>query len=206
MVERFAVARGQPVEGNSGFIVGRLRAARAACDNFGLSYDSSSGNGPYGFGWSLSLPAVTRRTDKGLPRYQDAEESDIFILSGAEDLAPVLVQDGRGNWIEEPIPHRDCYAIKAYRPRTEGLFARIERWTRLEDGATHWRSISRDNILSVYAHCHESPGSGPLRWWTTRRLSANQVICTLALKQLPDPKDPNISAVSLAVVASSRLT
>src|SRR5450755_2308998 len=116
MVERFAVARGQPVEGNSGFIVGRLRAARAACDNFGLSYDSSSGNGPYGFGWSLSLPAVTRRTDKGLPRYQDAEESDIFILSGAEDLAPVLVQDGRGNWIEEPIPHRDCYAIKAYRP------------------------------------------------------------------------------------------
>src|SRR5690242_21488988 len=39
-----------------------------------LSYDSGSGNGPFGFGWSLSLPAITRKTDKGLPRYGDAEE------------------------------------------------------------------------------------------------------------------------------------
>jgi hypothetical protein len=62
----------------------------------------------------------------------------------------VLVEDSHGNWIEESIPHRDGYVIKSYRPRTEGLFARIERWTRLEDPATHWRSISKDNILTVY--------------------------------------------------------
>src|SRR4029077_8392942 len=40
-----------------------------------LSYDSGSGNGPFGIGWNLSLPAITRKTDKGLPRYQDAQES-----------------------------------------------------------------------------------------------------------------------------------
>src|SRR5262245_32485467 len=56
-----------------------------------LSYDSGAGNGPFGFGWRLSPPSITRRTDKGLPKYLDAEESDIFILSGAEDLVPVLV-------------------------------------------------------------------------------------------------------------------
>src|SRR5436305_3629455 len=39
-----------------------------------LSYDSGSGNGPFGVGWSLSLPAITRKTDKGLPQYRDAEE------------------------------------------------------------------------------------------------------------------------------------
>src|SRR5262245_22674617 len=43
-----------------------------------LSYDSGAGNGSFGFGWNLLLPAITRRTDKGLPRYRDAEESDIF--------------------------------------------------------------------------------------------------------------------------------
>src|SRR5580704_2803626 len=32
-----------------------------------LSYDSGSGNGPFGLGWSLGLPSITRRTDKGLP-------------------------------------------------------------------------------------------------------------------------------------------
>src|SRR6266540_3758222 len=47
-----------------------------------LTYDSGAGNGPFGFGWSLGLPAVTRKTDKGLPRYRDSEESDVFILSG----------------------------------------------------------------------------------------------------------------------------
>jgi hypothetical protein len=52
-----------------------------------LSYDSGSGNGPFGFGWSLSLPAITRKTDKGLPQYRDAEESDVYLLSGAEDLS-----------------------------------------------------------------------------------------------------------------------
>src|SRR5229473_1977264 len=63
-----------------------------------LSYDSGAGNGPFGLGWSLSLPSITRRTDKGLPKYQDADESDVFILSGAEDLVPVLIEDPPGNW------------------------------------------------------------------------------------------------------------
>ncbi|MGH8547893.1 MAG: SpvB/TcaC N-terminal domain-containing protein [Methylococcales bacterium] len=58
-----------------------------------LSYDSGTGNGPFGFGWNLSLPSITRKTDKGLPKYQDAEESEAFILSGAEDLVPVLEKD-----------------------------------------------------------------------------------------------------------------
>jgi hypothetical protein len=31
-----------------------------------LSYDSGAGNGPFGFGWNLSLPSITRKTDKGL--------------------------------------------------------------------------------------------------------------------------------------------
>src|SRR5919199_6168293 len=62
-----------------------------------LSYDSGAGNGPFGFGWSLSLPAISRKTDKGLPKYEDASESDVFLLSGAEDLVPVLKEVG-GRW------------------------------------------------------------------------------------------------------------
>src|SRR5712675_653274 len=54
-----------------------------------LSYDSGAGNGPFGLGWNLSVPSITRKTDKGLPKYQDANESDVFILSGAEDLVPL---------------------------------------------------------------------------------------------------------------------
>ena len=107
-----------------------------------LSYDSGAGNGPFGLGWSLSLPLITRKTEKGLPRYQDAEESDVFILSGAEDLVPV----------PRPADATDPpgYRVQRYRPRVEGLFARIERWTAEDTGETHWRSIGRDNVTTLY--------------------------------------------------------
>ncbi len=45
-----------------------------------LSYDSGAGNGPFGFGWSLALPSITRKTDKELLRYDDARDTDVFIL------------------------------------------------------------------------------------------------------------------------------
>lgn len=64
-----------------------------------LSYDSGAGNGPFGLGWNLSLPAITRKTDKGLPQYFDAEESDVFVLSGAEDLVPAFKTNAQGNLI-----------------------------------------------------------------------------------------------------------
>ena len=129
-----------------------------------LSYDSGAGNGPFGFGWALSLPAITRKTDKGLPQYRDADESDVFILSGAEDLVPVLQQNGQGEWVREVLEPRTMdgltYRIRRYRPRIEGLFARIERWTRA-DGDVHWRSISRDNILTLYGRDDNSRIRGP---------------------------------------------
>ncbi|MFN8484247.1 MAG: SpvB/TcaC N-terminal domain-containing protein [Anaerolineae bacterium] len=128
-----------------------------------LTYDSGAGNGAFGLGWSLALPAITRKTDKGLPRYNDGEESDVFILSGAEDLVPVL---------DEAAPfHRAAprevavgpvtYRVESYRPRIEGLFARIERWTDVASGMTHWRSISRDNITSLYGQTADSRIADP---------------------------------------------
>jgi len=123
-----------------------------------LAYDSGSGNGPFGFGWSLSLPAIVRKTDKGLPRYADSEESDVFILSGSEDLVPVLEPDGTRHRDEASSPG---YVIERYRPRIEGLFARIERWTRRSDGDVHWRSISKDNVLTRYGIDTESRLADP---------------------------------------------
>ncbi|MBC7839003.1 MAG: toxin, partial [Nitrospiraceae bacterium] len=130
-----------------------------------LSYDSGSGNGSFGLGWNLSLPSITRKTDKGLPKYRDAEESDVFILSGAEDLVPEFENNAAGNWILKDGKHviHDKprmvdgveYRVRRYRPRIEGLFARIERWTDAQ-GVSHWRSISKDNITTLYGSTNES--------------------------------------------------
>ena len=95
-----------------------------------LVYSTGNGNGPFGLGWSLTIPGVSRKTSKGIPRY--ADERDTFLLSGAEDLVPVAETAG----------------VTRYRPRTEGIFARIERH---KDAATdHWEVRSEDGLVSVY--------------------------------------------------------
>jgi len=101
-----------------------------------LIYSTGNGNGPFGLGWSLTIPGVSRKTSKGIPRYQSAagsrQEDDTFILSGAEDLVPVAESDG----------------IIRYRPRTEGLFARIEHHQSLE--TDHWEVRSKEGLVNVY--------------------------------------------------------
>jgi RHS repeat-associated protein len=123
-----------------------------------LSYDSGAGNGPFGFGWRLSLPSITRKTDKGLPRYRDADESDVFMLSGAEDLVPVLDAGGRPIVDSASVPG---FIIQPYRPRIEAGFARIERWTRQIDRDVHWRTLSSDNVLAIYGKDGDSRIADP---------------------------------------------
>ena len=102
-----------------------------------LVYSTGAGNGPFGLGWSLSLPGVSRRTAKGVPRYD--EDRDVYVLSGAEDLEPVE-WDG---------------AVTRYRPRTEGLFARILRHR--GPGDSHWEVRSKDGLVTTYG----TPGVFP---------------------------------------------
>jgi Salmonella virulence plasmid 65kDa B protein len=120
-----------------------------------LSYDSASGNGPLGFGWSLGIPAITRKADKGLPQYCDGEEPDIFILAAAEDLVPTLDPAGGRRTVTRTV-YGTPYQINLYRPRIEGLFSRIERWTATCTGLIHWRTISGDNVSALYGY---DPGS-----------------------------------------------
>jgi RHS repeat-associated protein len=131
-----------------------------------LSYDSGAGNTPFGLGWSLSLPSITRKTNKGLPKYYDDVESDVFVLTDAEDLVPVLVKPAGGAWVREVLPPRVVdgvtYRIDRYRPRIEGLFSRIERWTNA--AAPHdcfWRSITRSNVTSWYGRTENSRIADP---------------------------------------------
>ncbi len=123
-----------------------------------LSYDSGAGNGPFGLGWKLSIPSIYRKTERGLPKYQDAEESDVFILSDAEDLVPALIPAENG-WSRDPVPQileGKTHTVNRYRPRVEGLLARIEKWEDQATGETFWKSISRDNETNLYGRSSAS--------------------------------------------------
>ncbi len=128
-----------------------------------LSYDSGNGNGPFGFGWSLNAPAITRRTDRGIPRYLEggSADEDVFVFAGSEDLAPEL-EFVDGKWERRPktrpLPGGGPapWQVSRYRPRTEGLFARIERWQNLSSGETRWRTVTGQNETTWYGATDES--------------------------------------------------
>ncbi len=108
------------------------------------------------------------------------------ILNRTMLLVPVLVNQG-GKWIPEPVPDRTVgtvtYKIKRYRPRIEGLFARIERWTnQLDPADTFWRSISKDNITTWYGKTAESRIADPADTSQSSPGSSARVMTTRAMQ------------------------
>jgi len=139
--------RVNPATGTCSFEVplGLTRGRQGVSPSLALSYDSGAGNGPFGVGWQLSVPAITRKTGKGVPEYGDIDETDIFLLSGFEELVPFLLPGGAPEVVQTPE-----YAITRYRPRVESAFARIERRWSKKTGEVHWRVTTRDNVTNVY--------------------------------------------------------
>src|SRR5215469_15501006 len=102
-----------------------------------LTYSTGSGNGPFGLGWSLGVPAITRKTAKGVPRYRDnaadPAQRDVFILSGSEDLVRITPE----------YPPADPVR---YRPQSEGLFAHVDRLA----AGDLWEVRTKDGLTSRY--------------------------------------------------------
>lgn len=151
--------------------------ARGASPALNLSYNSGAGNSVFGLGWALNLQAIKRKTDNGLPQYIDEIDSDTFIFDEAGDLVPEFKKipedpegrfelDDNGNYIlrEKDSPDNN-FTIRFYRPRIEGMFGRIERWSSKKSREIKWKVTTKDNLTTLFG------------WSETSRIS--------------DPKDPN---------------
>jgi hypothetical protein len=166
--EKFSV---NAVNGTASFSVPLpFSPARGATPSLALSYNSGSGNGVFGLGWNLGLSSIKRKTDKGLPQYLDTIDSDVFLFSEAEDLVPafrkntddVFELDANNEYV---IDERDSpdgqFVIRYYRPRIEGLFAKIERWRDRVSGEIKWRVITRENVTTLFGWTQNSRISDP---------------------------------------------
>ena len=122
------------------------------------------GTVPTEFGWGATLPSITRKTSTGLPRYDDAttptcsssREPRISFPSWKMTTVTGTTQRSRPS---QSVPSE--FAVRRYRPRVEAGFARIERW---EDTATddvHWRTVSKDNVTSLFGQTPASRIADP---------------------------------------------
>lgn len=163
--EKFSV---NAVNGTASFSIPLpFSPARDTSPALSLNYNSGAGNGVFGLGWTLSLPSIKRKTDKELPKYID---SDTCLFSEAEDLVPEFKKDVGGSFsldedgnyiIKENDSSDGLFTIRFYRPRIEGLFARIERWTHKTKGEIKWRVITKENITTLFGWSAASRISDP---------------------------------------------
>jgi RHS repeat-associated protein len=123
-----------------------------------LRYDSGGGNSPFGMGWNLDVPTISRKTEKGLPRYTD---EDTFVLAGAEDLVRSSVTAPYPATLDG-VP---CL-VERFRPRVETAFTKIERCMPVGGGPAVWRTVSRTNVTSLYRTTVADPAdpSRVFRW------------------------------------------
>jgi RHS repeat-associated protein len=180
--EKFSV---NAVNGSTSFTIPLpFAAARGAVPALSLSYNSGGGNGIFGLGWNIGLSSIKRKTDKGLPQYFDGIDSDTFLFSEAEDLVPEFKKDRFGNFIlvddeyeinEKAYPTigSQTHIIRFYKPRIEGLFARIERWTNKATGNIKWRVITKDNTTTLFG-------------WTNNAIITNPKDATKIYEWLPE--------------------
>lgn len=155
--EKFAV---NAVNGTASYILPLpFSKSRDLTPDLNLSYNSGNGNGIFGLGWSLGLPSIKRKTDKELPQYLDDIDSDTYLFSEIEDLVPQFkkandgsfVLDNDGNYETDEKDAADVnWRVRLYRPRIEGLFARIERWKHKVSGEIKWRVITKENITTLF--------------------------------------------------------
>ncbi|EEG87510.1 virulence plasmid 65kDa B protein [Proteus penneri ATCC 35198] len=111
-----------------------ISKGRGYAPSLSLTYQNQAGNGAFGFGWSVGVMSIRRRTSKGVPTYTQLDE---FVGANGEVIVPIINKNG-----EVEIAQRDelfgvklahQYQVITYRSRVEKSFSRFEFWSLHEE-------------------------------------------------------------------------
>lgn len=151
-------------------------ARNGMAPSLAISYNSDGGNGWLGQGWDLSVPSITLDTRWGVPRYDLANETETYSLSGA--MLSTMDDNGAMS-----VAHRgDKIARKTDRQfytRQGGDFSRIIR--KGDSPANYyWEVTDKQGVVYTYG------GEGAVLKGTITDLSGNtrEVISEWKLKKV----------------------
>ena len=116
-----------------------------------LVYSTGNGNGPFGLGWNLSIPGVSRKTSKGVPRYNECRQAlsksqeramcsssparrISFRCGDIADESPLPPPNRRTVRADCPSPRRDQQLLGGSEQRRADEFLRHEGIVRNRSG------------------------------------------------------------------------
>ncbi|ODS24630.1 hypothetical protein AB835_02560 [Candidatus Endobugula sertula] len=116
-----------------------------------LNYSSGGGNDVFGLGWQLPLMVIARRSNRGVPDYDEDDEfvgPDGEVMVPEHDSSGEIISETRNTYGDKALSR--SYEVTRYFPRVEGSFQRIEHWIDSVDREqTFWLVHSTDGQL----HC-----------------------------------------------------
>lgn len=127
-----------------------LSAGRGFDPTLALRYDSQVGNGPFGIGWGLNSGGISRRTNKGVPRYLD---DDVMIGHDGQQWRPE--RDAQGKITSRTETHYrgvlvGSHNVVRYLPRVETASELIEFWRSDLTPQGFWLVHSIDGSLHLF--------------------------------------------------------
>jgi hypothetical protein len=129
-----------------------LSPGRGFVPSLSMGYSSAAGNGSCGMGWGLTRLAVARRSNKGVPAYEEDDE----IVGPSGDVWMPERDPATGALIQQSVDtYRGLALGQAYQvcrhwPRVEGAFERIERWRVNASDPGFWLVHGADGSLHLY--------------------------------------------------------
>lgn len=154
-----------------------------------LQYNSGSGNGPFGIGFTLPLSKFSIRTEKGIPKYDD---TDVFLFDGNELVLKAGTFNHSGEW-----------STFEYVPRIEAAFSKIVRYVSKDKKQSYWEVTTNQNVVSLYGTTDAARIFNPenkaqiFEWLLEKSVDAkgNQIEYTYKADYYqgqPDPSAPKI--------------
>lgn len=178
-----------------------VSGGRGADPQLALTYNSQSGNGPLGLGWSMGHGQISRRTNKGTPRYDDDDE----IIGHDQQICTKErnVDGSLKSRIETTFNGKDIgrHTVVRYTPEVESDFSIRERWEPMHPTdptiklPTFWLVSGPDGSLHMYGKTADSrvaDPQNPLRvatWLLCETMTAHGEHIYYQYKR--DDKDPD---------------
>jgi hypothetical protein len=125
-----------------------LTPARYLTPSLSLQYQSTQGNSAFGLGWDVSVATIRRRTNKGVPFYND---QDIFIGSDGEYLVPSTQHEN----YEKIVQGQRYYGTRFFCER-ETAFNRLEFWQALDKTNSYWYLTEANGTQHIFGFSEQA--------------------------------------------------
>ncbi|SFW15381.1 SpvB/TcaC N-terminal domain-containing protein [Chitinophaga sancti] len=126
-----------------------ITTARGLEPQLQLVYDSSRGNSPFGLGFNVDVPYIGIIMRNGIPLYNGKEK---YAFNEGVEFVP-LTETLHGETIivcRQETDNSITYSVTSYLQQEEEAFTLIEQWQNDATKNIFWKTISKDNQVTIY--------------------------------------------------------